>query len=252
MNYKRIGIRVIGCLVTVFLLVSCGAPTPTPTPVPTATPKPLTVQEILKAAEDALNAAGTYHFDINGQVAVDLPAQGMKLDMPMTFAGDVQAPDQMQGSLTMTVMSTTMTTEMIVIGSEAWAQDPITGQWVARTGTGAPVGPQQFTDLSESEVAGMTLVGEETLDGEQVVHLRGPVDEELDLGAELGGPIQLTLVADYWIAKESNLLFKATMEGVVPIIEPLEMTVGMSLTIEFSAFGEPVTIEPPPMATATP
>jgi len=258
MNHKRMRTGVIGCLVTVLLLVACGAPTPTPTPVPTSTPlptptpKPLTAQEILKAAQDALEAAGTYHFDMNAVAAVDVPSLGMQLDMPMLFAGDVQAPDQMQGSLTMTVLSTTMTTEMIVIGSEAWATDPTTGQWVARAESGAPVGPQQFTDLSESELAGMTLVGEETLDGEQVFHVTGTVDEELDLGAGLGGPMQLSLVADYWIAKESSLPVKASMEGSMPITqEGLEMTVGMSMTMEFSGYGEPVTIEPPPMATPT-
>jgi hypothetical protein len=228
------------------------ANTPTPTPLPTPTPKPLTAQEILQASKDALNAAGTYHFDLNGTVAVDVPSLGIQMDMPMTMAGDVQSPDRMQGSLTMTVMSNTMTTEMIVIGSEAWAQDPITGEWVAGTQAGAPVDPTQFTDLSESELAGMAVVGEETLDGEQVVHLTGTVHEELNLGAELGGPMQLSLAADYWIAKESNLPLKATMAGSVPVPEPVEMTVGMSMTIEFSGFGEPVTIESPPTPMPTP
>ena len=99
----------------------------------------------------------------------------------------------------------------------------------------------------------MMVVGEETLDGQQVVHLTGKVGEELDLGAELGGPMQMSLAADYWIAKETNLPLKATMMGNVPVAqEAVEMTVGMSMTMEFSGFGEPVTIEPPPMASPTP
>jgi hypothetical protein len=217
------------------------------------TPVPLTAQEILEASQDALEAAGTYHFDLNGGVTVDVPSQGIQLDMPMVFRGDIQSPDRMQGSLTMTVMGTTVETEVIAIGDQAWAKDPTTDQWIASPQAGAPVGPNQFTDLSETELAGMTIVGEETLDDEPVVHLTGMVDEELDMGAELGGAIPLSLVADYWVAKESNLPLKATMVGTVPVTqESLEMTVGMSMTIEFSAFGEPVTIEPPPMGTPTP
>jgi hypothetical protein len=96
----------------------------------------------------------------------------------------------------------------------------------------------------------MTLVGEEMLDGQQVVHVAGTVDEELDLGAELGGPMQMSLESDYWIAKESNLPLKASLVGSVPITqESLELTVGMSMTMEFSGFGESVTFEPPPTAT---
>jgi hypothetical protein len=257
MNHKLFRSAVIGCLVMVLLLVACGGPaatsTPLPTATPTPTPKPLTAQEYLKEMEDALNAAGTYHFDLNGVLTVNVAAQDMKLDIPMTLAGDVQTPDRMQGSLTMSMMGSTIETEMIVIGNQAWAKDPTTGQWVASPQAQAPVGPRQFTELSDSELAGMTLVGEEMLDGQQVVHVAGTVDEELDLGAELGGPMQMSLESDYWIAKESNLPVKASLVGSVPITqESLEMTVGMSMTMEFSGFGEPVTIEPPPMASPTP
>ena len=101
MDHKRMRSGVIGCLVTVLLLVACGGPASTPTalPTPTPTPKPLTAQEYLKAMEDALNAAGTYHFDMNGAITLDLPSQDTKLDIPMTLAGDVQTPDRMQASL---------------------------------------------------------------------------------------------------------------------------------------------------------
>jgi len=259
MMHKRMRRGVIGCLVMALLLISCGAPASTPTalptstPAPTPTPKLVTAQDYLKAMEDALNAAGTYHFDLNGSVTLDLPAQDMKLDIPMAFAGDVQTPDKMQGSLTMTMMGNTIATDMIVIGGQAWVKNPTTGEWVASTPSAAPIGPQQFTELSDAELAGMTVVGEETLDGQQVTHVSGNVDEELDLGAELGGPLQMSLVSDYWIAKETNLPVKATMQGSLPLSqESVEMTVGMSMTMGFSGFGEPVTIEPPPTASPTP
>jgi hypothetical protein len=248
---------VIGCLMMVLLLVGCsgpvGTPTAVPTPTPTPAPTPATAQEYMKAMEDALNAAGTYHFDMDGAVSLDLPSQEMKLDIPMTLAGDVQAPDKMQGSLTMSMMGSSISTDMIVIGNQAWAKDPTTGEWVASPQAAAPVTPGQFTNLSESDLAAMKVVGEETLDGQQVIHVSGSVNQELDLGTELGGPMQMSLASDYWLAKETNLPIKASVVGNVPIAqEGLEMTVGMSLTLQFSGFGEAVTIEPPPMASPTP
>jgi hypothetical protein len=247
MNRNRLGIEVVGLVLVVFLLASCGGPAATPTAQPTPTPKPLTAQDYLQATEDALDAAGTYHFSMEGLVTVEVQSQGVKLEVPMMYEGEVQEPDRMHGSLSMTVMDTPVATEVIVIGDEAWAKDPTTGQWVTSAASAVPISPGQFTDLSDSELAGMTVVGEETLDGVQVIHLTGSVDQELNLGAELGGSMQLSLVADYWIAKESNLPLKAVVGGNAPVTaQSVEMMVGMSMTLVFSDFGEPVTIEPPP------
>jgi LppX_LprAFG lipoprotein len=263
MNRRQFVARWIGLTLAAWLVIACGAAQPTPTatptaiptststPLPTATPTPTptpaapSVQEILAAAVDTQKGVESFHFDINATVTVTGGGLDSPLTMPITFVGDFQAPDRMQGSMTTaTAQGTPVEAAMIVIGQDVYIKDPSTGQWVATTGSTIPFAPQEFTDIKLSELRGLTLVGEEILNGSPVYHLAGTTALPLGLGATIG-EMQGTFQTDYWIDKENSHMLQAAMEGKVPISGTVEATVAMAVTIRFSDFGVAVTIEAP-------
>jgi hypothetical protein len=251
-------IWVISMVLVAVFLVSCGAPAPTPTPLPTSTPTPVptptptplppSAQAIMTAALDAQQAAESYHFDMDALVSMTGDAVGGTMKVPFNFAGDFQAPDRMQGTMKATAQGVTVETGMTMIGTDVWIKDPTTGQWVASPQSAVPFTPQEFTKLDPSVLQNLQFVGEESLDGTPTYHLTTQTSAPLDLGEPLG-QIQLDMKAGYWIDSETDLVRKITVGGTVPTTGTVQLTIGLSMTIQFSDYGVPVTIEPPPTAT---
>jgi hypothetical protein len=260
MNRRQFVVRWIGLTLAAWLVISCGAaqPTPTtlptststPTPLPTATPTPTptpvasSVQEILAAAVDTQKGVESFHFDINATVTVTGAGLESPVTMPITFVGDFQAPDRLQGSMTATAQGTTVEAAMIVIGKDVYIKDPSTGQWVATTAGAVPFSPQEFTNIKLADLSGLTLVGEEILGGSPVYHLAGTAALPLSFGAPVS-EVQGTFQTDYWIDKENSHMLQAAIDGTVPVSATVEATMAMSVTIRFSDYGVAVTIEAP-------
>ena len=217
--------------------------------VPIAAPD-LTTQtagEILEAAAAAIQASDSFHFDLELSMSVD--AGGFTLDLPMSLQGDFQAPDRTQGTLSIDLGFFSVESQVISIGDTHYATNPDTGQWEFSTEPATPFGSvEEFVGPEISRIRDLTVVGQETLDGVESIHLGGLVSAET-LGDD---GVEGELEVDYWIGAQNGLLLQMTAKGELEIEEEDfffgggEMTTTtLSLTLKLSDFGKPVSIEAP-------
>ena len=228
--------------------------TPTPSPTPTRTPTPGAAADIpspaqiIQSAVAATEAAGTLHFELEGEIKV--PAGGTETSIPVSFVGDMQMPDRLRGKLTLSVAFLTLEVESIVIGDTSYTTDPLTQEWKVAPGLASAL-PSPLDLLSEnlSALEDVELVGVESLDGQLVFHIRGTAPE-----GSLGGN---ALGFDVWIDLDDMLVRQAAVEGQVSLeglggeLESVGIS-GMAkvaVTIVFSGHGEPVEINAPAVLT---
>lgn len=243
------------------------SPTPSPTPFPspsppavsgapaTATPSPTantvagltppSPQDILVAALDAMAAAGSFHFELEGSIRAPEATSGI----PISYIGNVQGPDRIQGKLQISLGAFfSMETESIVIGDQAYSTNVQTGEWEAGPGVASVLlSPLALTRAGPVAFEKGVLVGDEVLGARPVYHLRGvpPLGE---FGAQ-DGDVQ----ADIWVGVDDLLFWQIAGEGEVSL-EGLGDSMGavalseraiIAMTMTFSAYGVPVEIEAP-------
>ena len=203
-------------------------------------------QEILDAAYAAMRDVESFHFELDAHVMQS--SGGVESEIPMTFVGDVSVPDRVRGTLEVSLGFFTLRLETLAIGDTAYMRDPETGDWAIARGLDSMLpNPADVAHDKAPAVESLTLVGEEVLDGATVYHLTGVPSKE-----NLGDPRDEAEIA-YWIGVEDLLLRRVETGGQIDISAigealggaGLSGTATVAITIEFSDYGEPVTIEAP-------
>jgi WD40 repeat protein len=256
-NAKRLALAAAGLALALLLVTACRVPaltptptatatlTPSPTSTPTSTPTPQSAQEILAAAIEAVQEAGSYHFDMTMQMNAGTVDGSLTMKIPMTFAGDFQQPDRMKATMTMEMLGQSIEMDMVTIGGTSYYRESTTGEWQVSPaqsgGESTPGGPGAI-DLGQMEDA--TFVGEERLAGSPVYHVAGTAPYPLSFIESLGD-VEGDLQIDYWIDQESSYVVKGTMQGDVTATGELEITIAISATVLFSGYGQAVEIEAP-------
>ena len=166
----------------------------------------------------------------------------------MSFVGDIQAPDRVQGKLVVLLGFFALEMETIVIGDTTYVTDAQTGEWgINRGPTFAVPNPRDFAEAGAAAVGDAVLIGEEILDGTPVYHIGGVPPPDV-----FGGP-QGSAKVDIWIAIEDSGILQIVTEGPV-LLEDLGGGLGdmgisgdatLNLTIKLSGYGDPVNIEAP-------
>ena len=195
----------------------------------------------------AMAGVDTFHFEMDMQIGNE--SEGLSLEIPVTSMGDIQAPDRVQGALSMTLFELlTIEYQVINIGDTTYQTDPQTGEWEGTASPSVPfTDPSDFLASKPSDFLDLALVGEETLDGARVHHLRGA------LSPEAFGGIQGALVADIWTGVEDSLVRQIAVEGVLQVQRDGGLlpegggpgNAAVDLTVKFSDYGKPVSIEAP-------
>lgn len=233
--------------------VPTATPTPVPTPtatlVPTATPAPApsaSVQDILDRSAEAMKALASFHFQMDAHMNVS--AQGVTLDIPLNSTGDFQAPDRSRATTSMTIFGFAIQTETVSIGNTTYVKDPESGDWTVSEGPGMLFSqPEEFLEAGPANVQDLTYVGQETLNGVAVHHLRGKPAPQAFEG------VTGDMVVDFWIGVEDSLVRQISAQGELQIeglTEELgaaggEATANVNMTMALSDFNKPVTIEAP-------
>jgi ligand-binding sensor domain-containing protein len=192
---------------------------------------------MLEAAFSALET-DSYHFEMDMEMAV--AEGGMTMEIPFTFTGDFQAPDRVQGTMSMSFLGMTIELEFITIGETAYTTNMETGEWEVSTEQVSPFAPEDFTGIDPADIEDLALVGEETLDGTAVYHLTGTVSAQ-ELGDAMG-EAQGELQVGYWIGVEDGRLRQNAVEGE---LSAEGGTIDLIATTVYSDYGQSVTIEPP-------
>ena len=188
----------------------------------------------------------SFHFDLDARIRQG--SGGIESEIPMTFVGDVSVPDRVRGTLQVSLGFFTVRIKTLAIGDTAYITDPQTGDWVIAPGLlSALPNPADLARDKAPTVEDLTVVGEEVLDGVAVYHLTGVPSEETlgKLGDEAG--------IAFWIGVEDLLLRRVATEGQIDL-SAIGQSLGgagitgiatVAITIVFSNYGEPVTIDAP-------
>jgi hypothetical protein len=177
----------------------------------------------------------------------DMTAQlrDLTLEVPVSYAGQFQAPDRLEGTVAMKFFGVTLKKDMVLLGSTMEVTTQETGQGEA---TMAPAGMFSLLDFVGFEPAAMrdlALVGEETLDGRPVYHLTGSLLAEPVEMAQQGTEIKFEgeLQFEVWIGVDDSLPHLGTVAGSLTASGSVPGTLTVASTATFSEFGQPVTTE---------
>lgn len=227
-------------------------PTDTPTPEPPPTPEPRSANDLLEASAMAMEDVDSFHFFMDMQL--EMGGEGLAMEIPMLFEGDVQEPDLMAGTLSISFLGISMESELISIGDTTYMTDPETGEWGLSTDGdffgldqlgGGLTSPDSLLSADEDAFTDLEVVGEEMLDGVPVIHLKGFMTIE-DAGGESD------FAVDIWIGTEDNYMHQLVIEGQTAVDQVDDTLFGagggdvsMLITMNLSDFNEPVDIQPP-------
>jgi Tol biopolymer transport system component len=218
-------------------------PTPTPTPTPASTPTGAATtspaQEILESAFAAQAEVESYHFDIDLQTVGSTGDSTMEI--LLTFAGDRQRPDRMQGIVTVENEETRGEIEILIVGGDGYQTHPVTGRWQPIEGTIFPFSPEDILRLRPDKVQDLQVVGDETLEDRPAHHLRGT----LPAGAldSLGDGVTGELRVDIWIDAADHAIRRVTLEGEVRGLYVSDDATSMAATADLSNYGQTVVID---------
>ena len=244
-------------------------PVPTPTPEPTAAPTPPSgtaktesaaapaprVSEadsealrILRESIAAMVAAGSLRFEVDGEMTMETDASTM--DAQVSFEGEAAAPDRMKGDLILNIGAVALQMGVISADGVLYTTNPMTGVWEVALDFGGAAVPNLAMLLAEGEspLIDAQVLGEETLDGVQVLKLRGE--------ARIAGLVGDFPSADVWIGVEDRFVHKIASEGDVSL-DSLGLglsSAGLSgdahirLNMRLYGFGDSVDIEAPAVA----
>lgn len=246
MNTRKTVKQVFGFTLIVLTLVGCGGPEigPTTTPTVPPSPTPLSPEVILEMTAASMDDLESYHFEMVAHMTI--VSGGATLESPLNFTGDFQVPDRFQGELTMDMLGQSIEVEIIIIGETFYITDPTSGDWLMSNEAVTPFTPEDFVGLEQSDLAnmdGLTLLGENVLDGVPVYHLEGKLAAEameLALG-EAGGEVKV----EFWIGVEDGWIRRANLEMEF-VQEGDELAeVNATVFITFSEFNKEIVIEAP-------
>ena len=195
----------------------------------------------------AMAAQVSFHYDIQGSIRASSATTGI----PISFVGDVVAPDRMRGKLNVNLGLLALEVETIVIGEATYTTNLQTAEW--ELGPGLPAALPDPSELARlgaklvDELGDVELVGLESLEGLDAYRISGA-----SLLSDFGGPEGEAQV-DIWIDVEDFLVVQVTGEGKVSLeglgqaLSAVGLTgeVVIETTLKLSAFGEPVVIEAP-------
>ena len=121
--------------------------------------------------------------------------------------GKYQAPSQFEttGSTTFATDNETFTisAHAITIGITVYTKIPPTGEWKVETRDSERETPLDRMPIDPSLLSNLAVVGEEQLDGVDVLHLVALVPPGMDIG--LADP-RLDRRVEYWIGKDGHLI----------------------------------------------
>ena len=239
--YKLLGVLLIGLLAAP-LVTACISGDDDPEATPTATTAPIEAEDpatIIARAVTRWDQTDTAHFVLTIDGATYLDDE--ELIELAGAEGDMSRPQSVEALASVAISLVTLDVSLIFVGDDAYMTDFLTGNW-------GPA-PDDFSYnpallLSASDGLGPVLqalnepqvIGRETVDGVDSVHLRGSVEQDLIDDMTAGALTGDAIGVDIWFDAETLDVVK------IDLAEPND---GTTWIISLSNHNVPVTIEAP-------
>jgi hypothetical protein len=198
---------------------------------------PPSAQSILAASIDAMEGIGSWHVEMIGVMTMSY--KGLTMDLPVTYAGDFSAPDRLEGRLSMDILWNKLERDTVLISRILAAPEPGTGETVSNVQPVPPVSLLDFVEFEPADIPNLEFVGEETLDGHPVYHLKGGVSAvEMEI-VQLGSKFTLLgeVVLDILVGADDFLPRQASADGSLAVSGGAEGTLYVAGTAMFTEYG---------------
>ncbi|HMO56499.1 MAG TPA: LppX_LprAFG lipoprotein [Roseiflexaceae bacterium] len=220
-------------LLGLLLLAGCGGGEPPPAP-----------DELAAAAGRATHAAQSLRFSITIEGA-RVYTDDTRLFSLSRVEGQLQRPDGALATLRARSLAGVAEIRTVSLAGRQYFTNPVTRAWQCLApGTGFdPVilfdAERGLEQLLQQQYTGVTLVGEETIDGRATYHLRGQIAGAA-LAAISGDRIGGDMVqADVWADRSSMQLVQIVLVSGAEGAQP------STWTLRFSGYDEPVDLRAP-------
>ncbi len=243
----------IALLLLAIVLAARGAAPVAAAPLPTtATPKSAHVT-LAMSMTGGTTAGDSFNLSAQGEGDLDTARQAARFSYTLQLPADLSAIAPTDGSLT---------AELILVDGRIYTHDPTTKQW---TWLALPSGSASGSFFAPDPAAlGSTppdfvRVGPEQLHGAATTHWHASYDLADLLPVEAASSAQpsaaplpdMTLEIDYWIGDADSYVHRITMALAFAATDPDDLggTFGLTLSLTYSNFDQPVQIVAPAGAT---
>lgn len=205
---------------------------------PAAAPEPAA---LLQAAAARMREVQRFHFALEHDGGGTAIVRGIT----MTSAeGDVDGPERLRIALKGSFASVNIDTAIIVLGDQAWIQNPITRRWEREDISIDDIfDPQRgvVALIAAAAARSPRIAATERIDGVETYRVEATLDSgELGLLPGMPEPGR-SVPAIAWIGVDDPVVRRIELRGGVAEGEPA----GLVRRLTLSRFGESVTIEPP-------
>ena len=224
-------------------------PTLTPTHTPVPTKVPTDPRMLIQQALSNLVAVGSYELEVYQEVR--LRAEGLAIDVPTEWKGDVANNEDFTGIQTTWLLGEAIRADVVILEGILYFKQGDSYYWDSVAVNALLDNPVSLINMDTSLLQKPKLIGTETIDGMEHYQIEVAVSAAAVLGP--GAPADSRLVIEYWISVNDTQIRKMTVSGAaglntaemlgLPSDLPAEVTV--RVTLDMSQFGKSVDVQKP-------
>jgi len=202
-------------------------------------------REILRKGIFAQENLKSVHMKMTSEADFDLP--GARQSSVTIYEGDFEQPDRWK----LTIRSRGTTTDVVLIGERAFVKYSGNDTWSEKTGVDffrEGTGPGDVAGSAYLESAGEVSMVESEGDTYHLafdLDMARYIEEFQPPGADFSGLETHNAGVDVWILKDDYFIEKTVIDFVGGLTEENPKSIAVSIEVEFSEFGRPVSIEQP-------
>ena len=174
---------------------------------------------------------------------------GLSMEVETRLDAVYHEPDRARGTITLSMFGEENEASYIVIGDEVYMRDQPGSDWYIGNSMGLDLpglnGANAFAPRGSENLEDLRVIGEDTLRGQPVIHVRGTLKPGTYSDLEMTEPAQV----DIWIGRDDVCLYRAVIEADGTTIDdmflPEVAAVHMLLEMDYDDFGEPALIAAP-------
>lgn len=220
------------------------SPTDTPVPVAAQVSPPPSAKVICETALETMTGLDAWRIEVEGDAVARF--RSLSLQAPVGYDGRFRAPDRLEGTASVQMVGITLKKDLVLLGRTTTITKPGSGGGAAMARPATMLSLFGFAGLEPGAIQDLTFVGEETLDGTPVYHVKGSFKtgpmQFNEGGAKLN--LQGEVRFDAWIGVADHLPRRMTAEGKITSSGTAAGTLTVTGSATFSEFGQPVVIEP--------